>query len=128
MSSVTAFEVVDHIIWDGGDSFHGGTLNHETGLRPFRLSLRADPLPTNLGLCLQLIIADFPQLKLLLTPRRLDVLHPDMNPLPNDPVPDLAITTEASSGERINQRINGLHMNSVNIFIPLQHNCSRKSS
>lgn len=99
-NSVTTFEVVDHIVGDGGYSLHGRTLDHETWLRPFRLSLRADLLPTGLGLCLQLVIAEFPQLELLLAPRGLDVLYTDMNPLPNDPIPNLATVTKTSSDSK----------------------------
>ncbi|KAG8088639.1 hypothetical protein GUJ93_ZPchr0010g8240 [Zizania palustris] len=86
---VTTLEIIDHIIWNGGDSLQCSTFNHEARFRALRLPLRADDLTTSLGICLDLIILDFPQTKLLSAPGWLNMLHPDMDPLPDDAVPNL---------------------------------------
>jgi hypothetical protein len=86
---VTTLEIIDHIVRDGGDSLQCCTLNHEAGLRTLRLPLRADDLTTSLGICLELVVLDLPQAELLSAPGWLHMLHTDMDPLPDNAVPNL---------------------------------------
>ena len=81
---VTALEIVDNIIWDGGDGLDGSTFNHEARLGTQRLPLGADDLTACLGICFQLVILCLPLAELLSAAGLLHMLHTDMDTLPDD--------------------------------------------
>ena len=88
---VTALEIVDNIIWDGGDGLDGSTFNHEARLGTQRLPLGADDLTACLGICFQLVILCLPLAELLSAAGLLHMLHTDMDTLPDDAAINLKI-------------------------------------